>query len=108
MHGPYVEEPLHGRDCRAPTAVPPSPLGQLMMQSDATLNMMRLCCLKSLLFAYIALEGTFLFDAMLMAPLGTEVLVHQKPGHPKCEVIMPPKQGTSPMPLPTTIAFVSS
>jgi hypothetical protein len=43
------------------------------------LNMMHLCCLNPLLSTHKALEGTFLFDATPMAPLGTEVLVHQKP-----------------------------
>jgi hypothetical protein len=66
------------------SGLPPSfPLAnwcQLMMQSNATLYMIRPCCLNSLLSAHKALEGTFLFDAMPMAPLGTEVLVHQKPG----------------------------
>ncbi len=88
--------------------LPPSfPLAhwcRLTTQSNAMLNMMHLCCLNPLLSVHKALEGTFLFDAMLAAPLGMEVLVHQKPG----EVIMPPKHGTSPMLPPTTVAFVSS
>jgi hypothetical protein len=54
-----------------------------MMQSNATLNMMRPCCLNPILSAQEALKGTFLFDATLMAPLGTEVLVHQKPSQCK-------------------------
>ncbi len=62
--------------------LPPSfPLAhwcQLMTQGNATLNMMRWCCLNPLLSAHEALEGTFSFDATPMAPLGTEVLVHQK------------------------------
>jgi hypothetical protein len=49
------------------------------MQSNDRLNMMRPCCLNPLLSVHKALEGTFLFDTMLMALLGTEVLVHQKP-----------------------------
>jgi hypothetical protein len=56
---------------------------RLMTQSNTTLNMMRLCCLSPLLSAHEALERTFLFDAMPMAPLGAEVLVHQKPGQRK-------------------------
>ncbi len=56
---------------------------RLMTQSNATLNMMCPCCSYPLLSAHKALEGTFLFDATLMAPLGTEVLVHQKPGQHK-------------------------
>jgi hypothetical protein len=47
------------------------------------LNMMRPCCLNPLLSMHKALEGTFSFDATLMAPLGTEVLVHQKPSRHK-------------------------
>jgi hypothetical protein len=53
------------------------------MQSNAMLNMMRPCCLNPLLSAHKALEGTFLFDAMPMTPLGTEVLIHQKPSRCK-------------------------
>jgi hypothetical protein len=45
--------------------------------------MMRPCCLNPLLSVHKALEGTFLFDATPMALLGTEVLVHQKPGRRK-------------------------
>jgi hypothetical protein len=56
---------------------------QLTMQSNATLNIMGPCHLNPLLSAHEALEGTFLIDAMPMAPLGTEVLVHQKPGRNK-------------------------
>jgi hypothetical protein len=44
------------------------------------LNMMPPCCLNPLLSMHKALEGTLLFDAMPMALLSTEVLVHQKPG----------------------------
>jgi hypothetical protein len=62
--------------------LPPSfPLAhwcKLMTQKNATLNMMRPCCLNPLLSAHKVLEGILLFDAMLMAPLGMEVLVHQK------------------------------
>ncbi len=56
---------------------------QLTMQSNAMLNMMHPCCLNPLLSAHEVLEGTFSFDATPMAPLGTEVLVHQKPGRCK-------------------------
>jgi hypothetical protein len=42
------------------------------------LNVMHLCCLNPLLSAHKALEGNFLFDATPMAPLGTEILDHQK------------------------------
>jgi hypothetical protein len=61
---------------------PLSPLAhwcRLTTQSNATLNMMHPCHLNPFLSAHEALEGTFLFDAMPMALLGTEVLVHQKP-----------------------------
>jgi hypothetical protein len=50
----------------------------LTMQCDATLIMLHPCCQKPLLLAHKALEGSFLFDATSMAPLGTEVLVHTK------------------------------
>jgi hypothetical protein len=67
--------------------LPPSfPLAhwcRLTAQSNAMLNMMRLCCFNPLLSAHKALEGTFLFDPRLMALLGTEVLVHQKPSRHK-------------------------
>jgi hypothetical protein len=56
---------------------------RLTTQGNAMLNMMRPCCLDPLLSAHKALEGTFLFDATPMALLGTEVLVHQKPGRHK-------------------------
>ncbi len=66
---------------------PSSPLAhwcQLMTQSNATLNMTSLsCCLNPLLFSHKALEKTFLVDTTLMAPLGMEVLSHQKPGQHK-------------------------
>jgi hypothetical protein len=41
------------------------------------------CCLNPLLSTHEALEGTFSFDATPMAPLGMEVLVHQKPSRCK-------------------------
>ncbi len=44
-----------------------------------TLNMMRPCHLNPLLSAHEVMEGSFLFDAMPLAPLGTKVLVHLKP-----------------------------
>jgi hypothetical protein len=56
---------------------------QLTTQSNATLNMMRPCHPNPLLSAHKALEETFSFDATLMAPLGTEVLMHQKPSQRK-------------------------
>jgi hypothetical protein len=56
---------------------------QLTAQSNTTLNMMRPCHLNPLLSKHRALEGTFLFDATPMAPLGREVLVHQKPSQHK-------------------------
>jgi hypothetical protein len=70
--------------------------------------MMHPCCLNPLLSAHKALEGTFLFDPMPMALLGTEVLMHQNPANAKLGVIMPPEHGTLPMLLLTTVAFVSS
>jgi hypothetical protein len=56
---------------------------RLMAQSNTNFNMMRPCSLNPLLPVHEALEGTFAFDATLMAPLSTEVLVHQKPGRCK-------------------------
>jgi hypothetical protein len=81
MRGPCMEEPLHSGDCQTPIVVlfPLAHWCQLTMQSNATLNMMRLCCLKPPLSTHKALEETFLFDAMPMAPLSMEVLDHQKP-----------------------------
>jgi hypothetical protein len=70
----------------------------------ATLNTM----FNSLMSVHKALEGTFLFDATPMAPLGMEVLVIRIPANVKHGVIMPPKHGNSPMLPPTTLAFVSS
>ena len=52
---------------------------RLTKQCDATLNMLCPCRQNPLLLAHKALEGSFSFDAMPMAPLGTEVLVHMKP-----------------------------
>jgi hypothetical protein len=54
---------------------------QITTQCNATLNMLRLCHQNPLLLAHEALKGLFSFDAMPMAPLGTEVLVHMKPNH---------------------------
>jgi hypothetical protein len=62
-----------------PSSFPLAHWCRLTTQSNATLNMMRSCCLNPLLSTHEALEGTFSLDAMSMAPLGTEVLVHQKP-----------------------------
>jgi hypothetical protein len=62
-----------------PPSFPPAHWCRLMAQIDATLYMMCPCCLNPLLSAHKALEGTFLFDATLIAPLGMEVLVHQIP-----------------------------
>jgi hypothetical protein len=56
---------------------------QLITQSNAMLNMMRPCHLNPLLSAHKGLEGTFSFNATPIAPLGTEVLVHQKPSQCK-------------------------
>jgi hypothetical protein len=44
-----------------------------------TLNMMHPCCLNPLLSVHKAMEGSFLFNATPLAPLGTKVLVHLKP-----------------------------
>jgi hypothetical protein len=63
--------------------IPPSfPIANwcwLMAQSNMTLNMLRLCWLSPRLSAHKAMEGSFLFDATPLAPLGKEVLVHLKP-----------------------------
>jgi hypothetical protein len=65
---------------RLPPLFPLAHWCQLMTQSDNTLNMMHLRCFNPLLSVHKALEGTFLFDATPIALIGTEVLVHQKPG----------------------------
>jgi hypothetical protein len=52
---------------------------QLTPQSNMTLNMMHPCHLNPLLSAHKAMEGSFLFNAMPLASLGTKVLVHLKP-----------------------------
>jgi hypothetical protein len=52
---------------------------QLTPQSNMTLNMICPCCLNPLLSAHKAMEGSFSFDAMPLAPLSTKVLVHLKP-----------------------------
>jgi hypothetical protein len=64
---------------RLPPSFPLDHWCRLTTQSNAILNMMRPCCLNHLLSMHKALKGTFSFDATLMAPLDTEVLVHQKP-----------------------------
>jgi hypothetical protein len=43
-----------------------------------TLNMMHPCCLNPLLSTHKAMDGSFLFNAKPLAPLGTKVLVHLK------------------------------
>ena len=48
-------------------------------QCNITLNMMRLCTINPKLLAFEAMEGTYLFDATPMAPVGTEILMHLKP-----------------------------
>jgi hypothetical protein len=62
-----------------PSSFPIANWCRLTPQSNMTLNMMCPCCLNSLLSAHKAMEGSFLFNAMPLAPLGTEVLVHLKP-----------------------------
>jgi hypothetical protein len=52
---------------------------RLTPQSDMTLNMMRPCCLNPLLSSHKAMDGSFLFDATPLNPLGTKVLMHLKP-----------------------------
>jgi hypothetical protein len=56
---------------------------QLTTQNNPTLNMVRPCHPNPLLSEHKALEETFSFDATPMAPLGTEVLMHQKPSQRK-------------------------
>ncbi|KAL7477011.1 hypothetical protein ACHAW6_002832 [Cyclotella cf. meneghiniana] len=48
-------------------------------QPDITLNMLRPCTTNPKLSAYKAMEGMYLFDATLMAPTGTECMIHIKP-----------------------------
>ncbi len=48
-------------------------------QTDFTLNMLWPCHQNPALYAFKALEGSYLFDATPMAPLGTKVLAHHKP-----------------------------
>ncbi len=52
---------------------------RLTPQSNMTLNMMHPCHLNPLLSTHKAMDGSFSFNAMPLAPLGTEVLVHLKP-----------------------------
>jgi hypothetical protein len=68
---------------RLPPSFPLAHWCRLTTQSNAMLNMMRPCHLNPLLSVHEALEGTFLFDATPMAPLGTEVHVYQKPSQRK-------------------------
>jgi hypothetical protein len=48
-------------------------------QTDFTLNMLPPCHKNSDQLAFKALKESYLFNATLMAPLGTEVLAHHKP-----------------------------
>ncbi|KAL7482239.1 hypothetical protein ACHAW6_007918 [Cyclotella cf. meneghiniana] len=50
-------------------------------QTGITLSMMCPCTQNSNLSAHKALEGMFLFDAMPMAPIGTECMIHTKLVH---------------------------
>jgi hypothetical protein len=63
--------------------IPPSfPIANwchLTTQSNMTLNMLCPCWLNPCLLTHEAMDGSFLFDAMPLAPLGTEVLIHLKP-----------------------------
>jgi hypothetical protein len=51
----------------------------LTNQTDFTLNMLRPCRQNPALSAFEPLEGSYLFDATPMAPLGTKGLAHHKP-----------------------------
>ena len=48
-------------------------------QTDITLNMLRPCTQNPKLSAYEAMEGMFSFDAIPMAPIGIECMIHIKP-----------------------------
>jgi hypothetical protein len=52
---------------------------RLTNQCDYTINMLHPCCQNPLLSAFEAMEESFSFDTMPMAPPGTKVLVHLKP-----------------------------
>jgi hypothetical protein len=72
---------------------------QLTPQSNMTLNMMRPCRLNPLLSAHKEMEGSFLFDAMPLALLGTDISSPHNASH---GATTPPKHGTSHMPQLTT------
>ncbi|KAL7481933.1 hypothetical protein ACHAW6_007618 [Cyclotella cf. meneghiniana] len=48
-------------------------------QTDITFNMMHPCTQNPNLSSSKALKGAFLFNAMPMAPIGTECMIHTKP-----------------------------
>jgi hypothetical protein len=50
----------------------------LTNQCDYTINMLHPCRQNSLLSAFEAMEGSYIFDATPIAPPGTKVLVHLK------------------------------
>lgn len=49
-------------------------------QTDITLNMMGPCTQTPNLLEHEAMEGMFSFDAKTMAPIGTQCMIHVKPG----------------------------
>jgi hypothetical protein len=53
----------------------------LTNQTDFTLNMLWLCRQNPALLAFEALEWSYSFDALPMAPLGTKVLAHHESNH---------------------------
>ena len=50
---------------------------RLLHQAEMTLNMLRPCRLNPKMSAYMAINGTFNFDAMPLAPLGTHITFHE-------------------------------
>ena len=56
---------------------------RLLPQAEITINILQNSRINSKLSAYAQLNGIFDFNATLLAPPGTRVLVHKKPGNQK-------------------------
>ena len=53
---------------------------RLLPQVDISVNIVRKCRQNPLMFAWTAMEGEYHFDSTPIAPPGTEILMHKKPG----------------------------
>ena len=54
---------------------------KLLPQINLSVNIVRKCRQNSILSAWAAMEGKYHFDSTPIAPAGTDMLMHENPGH---------------------------